>query len=299
MNSKIVIGIGIVIVIVIIGVNVNYNIFNDTQDSTNTFTMTPFLIKVEGEGQPIFVRGASTIFDVYVYSLEKVIEKSTPDFPIYSESYLYFNPENSDLYEQLSVKDEFTKTVVIAPIFTKTAYGSQGFYDYYTNHCDESCIDSIPIRNELPMAYTSSVGAIKVLTMLGYPIITDIEIEKDPNILKKFDKVIILHNEYVTQNEFDAITNHPKVLFLYPNALYAKIQYDPQKNTISLVRGHGYPHAEIKNGFGWKFDNSALEYDFGCKDWKFYEIENGAMLNCFPESLIIKDKELLMAIKDF
>jgi len=286
-------------VIVIIGVSVNYTVFNNTQDSTNTFTITPFLIKAEGEGQPIFVSGASTIFNVFVYSLEKVPEKSTPDFPVYSEQYLYFNPENSDLYEQLRVNEELQKTVVVAPIFTKTAYGNEGFYDYYTNRCDESCIDSIPIRNELPLAYTSSVGAIKVLNMLGYPIITDIEIEKSPNILKKFDKVIILHNEYVTQNEFDAITNHPKVLFLYPNALYAKINYDPQKNTISLVRGHGYPNSEIKNGFDWTLDNSPMEYDFGCQDWKFYEIENGAMLNCYPESLIIKDKEFLMVIKEF
>ena len=285
--------------IVIIGVSVNYTIFNNTQNSTDTFTITPFLIKAEGEGQPIFVSGASTIFDVFVYSLEKVPEKSTSDFPVYSEQYLYFNPENSDLYEQLRVNEELQKTVVVAPIFTKTAYGNEGFYDYYTNRCDESCIDSIPIRNELPMAYTSSVSAIKVLNMLGYPILTDIEIEKSPNILKKFDKVIILHNEYVTQNEFDAITNHPKVLFLYPNALYAKINYDPQKNTISLVRGHGYPNSEIKNGFDWTFDNSPMEYDFGCQDWKFYEIENGAMLSCYPESLIIKDKELLMEIKEF
>ena len=61
---------------VIIGVSITFNIFNNTQDSTNTCTITPFLIKVEGEGQPIFVRGASTIFDVYVYSLEKEPEKS-------------------------------------------------------------------------------------------------------------------------------------------------------------------------------------------------------------------------------
>jgi len=286
-------------VIVIIGVIINYNIFDDTKDSTNSFNITPFLIKVRGEGQPIFSGGISTIFDVYVYSLEKNMEESTPDSPVYSEAYLHYNPENSNLYEQLSVNDELQKTVVVAPIFTKTAYGSEGFYDYYTNQCDESCIDSIPIRYELPMAYTSSVNAIKVLTMLGYLIITDIEIEKDPNILKKFDNVIILHNEYVTQNEFDAITNHPNVLYLYPNALYAKIKYDPQKNTITLIRGHGYPDSDIKNGFDWKFDNTPLEYDFGCQDWKFYETDNGAMLNCFPEMLIVHDKEFLMAIKEF
>jgi len=129
--------------------------------------------------------------------------------------------------------------------------------------------------------------------------ITDIEIEKDSNILKNFDKVILLHNEYVTQKEFEAITNHPKVLYLYPNSLYAKIEYNHQNNTITLIRGHGYPNSNIKNGFDWKFDNSQFEYDINCQEWKFYEIENGMMLNCYPESRIVKDKDLLMAIKEF
>ena len=294
MNFKIIAGIMVAIIII----SVVY-IFNQPQDSTNTFNVTPFLIKTQGEGEPIFVRGASTIFDVYVYSKEKNIEKSTPDNPIYLEQYLYTNPDNSALYEQLGWNSGLQKTVVVVPIFTKTAYGYSGFYDYYTNQCDTRCINSIPIQYELPMGYTSSTNAIKVLSALDYPMITDIEIEKDPNILKKFDKVILLHNEYVTQKEFEAITNHPKVLYLYPNSLYAKIEYNYQNNTITLIRGHGYPNSDIKNGFDWKFDNSQLEYDFNCQEWKFYEIENGAMLNCYPESRIIKDKDLLMAIKEF
>jgi hypothetical protein len=188
---------------------------------------------------------------------------------------------------------------VVVPIFTKTAYVDGGFYDFYSGKCDERCINSVPIQYELPMAYTSSASTIKVLSLLGYPMITDIEIEKEPNILKKFDKVILLHNEYVTQKEFEAITNHPKVLYLYPNALYAKIEYDQQNYTIALIRGHGYPNLDIRNGFDWKFDNSQFEYDINCQEWKFYEIENGAMLNCYPESRIVKDKDLLMAIKEF
>ena len=295
MNLRIIFG--IIAGIVVISISITY-IFNQPQESTNTSNVTPFLIKTQGDGEPIFVRGASTIFNVYVYSLEKNLEKSTPDNPIYSEQYLYPNPDNSVLYEQLGANNE-QKTVVVVPIFTKTAYGHPGFYDYYTNQCDKRCINSIPIQQELPMAYTSSVSAIKVLSMLGYPFITDIEIEKNPNILKKFDKVIMLHSEYVTQKEFEAITTHPKVLYLYPNALYAKIEYDHQNNTITLIRGHGYPNSDIRNGFDWKFDNSQLEYEMNCQDWKFSKIENGVMLNCYPESLIVKDKDLLMAIKEF
>jgi len=98
-NLKIIFGIVVGIVIIIISTY----IFNQPQDSTNTFNVTPFLIKTQGEGEPIFVRGASTIFDVYVYSGEKNIEKSTLDNPIYFEQYLYLNPDNSVLYEQLQV----------------------------------------------------------------------------------------------------------------------------------------------------------------------------------------------------
>ena len=68
------------VIIVIIGVIVNFNSFNITQDSTNTFNITPFLIKTEGEGQPILVRDSSTVFNVYVYSLEKNLEKSEKTF---------------------------------------------------------------------------------------------------------------------------------------------------------------------------------------------------------------------------
>ncbi|SMH72213.1 hypothetical protein [Candidatus Nitrosotalea okcheonensis] len=33
-----------------------------------------------------------------------------------------------------------------------------------------------------------------------------------------------MHNEYVTKKEFDAITSHPDVIFLYPDALYAQVR---------------------------------------------------------------------------
>ena len=66
-------------------------------------------------------------------------------------------------------------------------------------------------------------------------------IDKNPDMLKKYDKVIMLHNEYVTRNMFDAITNHPNVIYLYPNALYAEIEVDYENNLMTLIRGHGYP----------------------------------------------------------
>jgi hypothetical protein len=117
--------------------------------------------------------------------------------------------------------------------------------------------------------------------------------------LEKYDEVILLHNEYVTQREFDAITKHPQVLYLYPNALYAKVSINYWNDTVTLVRGHGYPNSTIGNGFGWKFDNSKLEYDRGCENWNFHKIYNGIMLNCYPEGRLDFDIGLLQAIKDF
>ena len=57
----------------------------------------------------------------------------------------------------------------------------------------------------------------------------------------------MLHNEYVTRTMFDAITSHPNVVYLSPNALYAEIEVDYDNDTITLIRGHNYPQPEIKN----------------------------------------------------
>ncbi|MGI0021509.1 MAG: hypothetical protein ACRD9Q_01490, partial [Nitrososphaeraceae archaeon] len=90
-------------------------------------------------------------------------------------------------------------------------------------------------------------------------------------------------------------TSHPQVIYMYPNALYAEITYN---GTISLVRGHNYPILDISNGFDWINDNSKMEYDTDCKNWQFYEVDNGYMLNCYPENVIKRKPEILMAMND-
>ncbi|WP_100183164.1 hypothetical protein [Candidatus Nitrosotenuis aquarius] len=186
------------------------------------------------------------------------------------------------------------KTVVIYPTFTDSAYSEPGFYTYYRGECNEKCL-TIKIQNNfLPQA---NPNAVQVLKLLGYSFVTDIDVDKNPSILSKYNKVIILHNEYVTKKEFDAITSHPNVIYLYPNALYAEVKPDYAKNTITLVRGHSYPEKRISNGFDWKFDNSNLEYDTDCKNMQFYKINNGWMLNCYPENIIHKSMKFLEIIK--
>lgn len=189
-------------------------------------------------------------------------------------------------------------SVVILPIFTASAYYEPGFYTYHRGECDSKCLTT-KIKYGLPYGYSGSSNTIKVLKLLNYKQITDIDVDKNPQILSKYKKVIVLHNEYVTQNEFDAITKHPHVLYLHPNALYAKISVNYQNDTITLVRGHNYPSKEILNGFDWKFDNSKQEYDKTCVNWKFAEIKNGKMLSCYPQNIIYTDYKLLKSIKDY
>ncbi len=185
-------------------------------------------------------------------------------------------------------------TVVIYPTFTDSAYSEPGFYTYYRGECDEKCL-TIKIQNNfVPQA---NPNAVQILKLLGYSFVTDVDVDKNPTILGKYKKVIVLHNEYVTKKEFEAITSHPNVVYLYPNALYAEVKTDYAKNIITLIRGHNYPTKEIRNGFDWKLDNSQSEYDTDCKKMQFYKIINGWMLNCYPENIIHKSMRFLETIK--
>ena len=182
------------------------------------------------------------------------------------------------------------------------AYTNHGFYDYYAGVCDEECltVNGISVYQTAKFDYRSSAMANQVFQYLGYERISDADVDRDPSILSKFDKVILLHNEYVTKKMFDAITFHPKVIYLYPNALYAEIYAEDETSSITLIRGHGYPEKDISNGFNWEFENTRpYEFDNKCENWEFYEINNGIMLNCYPEQIIFEDIELLKAIRDF
>jgi len=255
------------------------------------------VVITSNEEDKIYLVDLSDLFHVFVYENDSMI---TPDGQkSYRRAFFELIPQNSEIYHNIGLINQSQNTVVVFPIFTITAYGEPGFYNYFNGKCDTSCLTDIPIRYDLPQKYQTSDAATKIFKLLGYQFITDIEIDKNPDVLKQYDKVILLHNEYVTQKEFDAIIHHPKVIYLYPNSLYAKIEANYDLNTITLIRGHNYPQQEIKNGFNWRFDNTNFEYDSSCKNWEFDELDNGIMLNCYPEMQIYKDKNLLKIIKDY
>jgi len=187
--------------------------------------------------------------------------------------------------------------VVVRPIFTQSAYNSGGFYDFFEGECDNSCL-TVPVDQDWDnRKYTSSKNALRVFDILEWKIIDDLDLQQDPAQLENYERVILLHNEYVTKEMFDGIMNHPKVIYLYPNALYAEVSYNSDSHTITLIRGHGYPESSISNGFDWKFDNThPYEYDANCGNKQFYRIGNGFMLDCYPEKIITTDRELIKQI---
>ena len=239
----------------------------------------------------------SSFFEIYGTHGDCIIQNGTP---AWQSLVLGLHPDKGAMYNEVSVWDDDYKTAVVYPMFTAFAYADQGFYDYYGGQCD-SCTTT-KFSQPSPI-YTSSGIGHQALTLLGYYSLTDIEIDQNPEVLEQFDKVIMLHNEYVTQAMFDAITNHPNVIYLYPNALYAEIEVDYTDETITLIRGHNYPEPEIKNGFDWEFDNThPYEYDNNCSNMEFYKTEDGWMTTCYPENVFLQDNELLFsllkAIKD-
>jgi hypothetical protein len=204
----------------------------------------------------------------------------------------------AETYNQIGVFDQEEKPLVIIPTFTASAYAPFGFYNYYNEQCGEQCLTT-KIISEDKLNYNSSANAVRILNLLGYDSISDLELHKNPSILNNYDKIILLHNEYVSKKMFDAITSHNNIIFLYPNALYAEIEVDISKNEIKLIRGHDYPPG-IKNGFNYEIEERfhKYEYDNTCLDWEFIEFKNGYALNCYPEHAIFQDELLLKALKE-
>ncbi|MDI1495364.1 MAG: putative exported protein [Cenarchaeum symbiont of Oopsacas minuta] len=230
----------------------------------------------------------NVIFKLYVNSSEKISDNT------YSKIIVKPRDDIDTIYSYLKNTDN--STIVVYPSFTRTAYEPSGIAHYYQTQCT-SCITSRIIYDDVG-AYGVGHTAYQVLKILGYEFITDVDIDKNPKILSKYDKVILLHNEYATQNMFDAITSHSNVVYLYPGALSIKTTADYVAEQLLLLRGYGYPDASVGNGFDWEFDNVNLTDDNTCQNWEFYKINNGHMLNCYPESIIHLNPLLLLSLKE-
>ena len=295
MNLKIII-IPVTVLIIAIGI---FSVFSS--DEKLAISEDVVVIQSE-EPRKLIQTNVPSLFKVMAYENDFEIINGEK---IWRDVLYELDDSNMMIYDELKNNK---KSVVVFPIFTAAAYSEPGFYTFYRGDCDQEfhgvlfrdddCL-TVKLEEEYRPLFTSSANGVQVLNLLDYEIITDITIHQNPEILLQYEKIILLHNEYVTSTQFDAILSHPNVIYLYPNALYAEIDFDEDLWEISLVRGHNYHDPLIRNGFDWKFDNSLEEYDVTCEDMKFSKIDNGWMLNCYPENVLHKSKELLKQIRDF
>jgi len=236
------------------------------------------------------------LFSIIAFNSDLISE--TEDKVYFKKLHIQPKEENRNLYDEIGSKSSSQSTIVIEPIFSMVAYSPGGFYDYFNGLCGTECL-TVKLNPNYGFDYNSSYHGLQVLKILDYDFITDADLDLNPEIIDDYDRVFLLHNEYVTKNIFDAISKHPKVIFLYPNALYAEISVKYDEKSITLIRGHSYPQKNITNGFDWEFDNThPYEFDNQCLNWEFYEIRNGFMLNCYPEDLIFSNKTFLEKIRD-
>lgn len=196
--------------------------------------------------------------------------------------------------------DEYSpkyKTLVIIPMITANAYKPGGFYDFYSNQCDERCL-TIQLSQSQKLGEAGSESTWRTLERVGYTgmndFIVDYFLRTNPKFLDSYHTVIVLHNEYVTQRLFDALEAHPNVVYLAPNANYGLVDID--KFQVTLLAGHSYKGKW--NAFGWKYDNTDLEYNKACKDFGFKRISNGYQLDCNPEITIHNNFLLLKQLRE-
>ncbi len=143
--------------------------------------------------------------------------------------------------------------------------------------------------------------------------LTDVDVDQGKIFFEDdrnaFDILILLHNEYVTQTEYDNlkrfVTNGGTILFTEGNVLYAEVEYNSTSNTISLVKGHDWEFdgKSAKNNVGerWPDENTEwmgsifLDYSsskplyYGFNPFKYTHSEEQQLTN--PNATVLIDYE--------
>jgi N,N-dimethylformamidase beta subunit-like protein len=152
---------------------------------------------------------------------------------------------------------------LVRPTFTAAAY-HRAFYKFYfvyasipharKNITSELNLLSTPVTNLL--SRSSSASSILYLTThmrAALPtsdthVLTDEDVDAGSIFLvngsNKYDILILGHQEYVTQQEYDNlkrfVANGGTMILLDGNIFYAQVKYDRNTHTITLVKGHGW-----------------------------------------------------------
>jgi hypothetical protein len=194
--------------------------------------------------------------------------------PINGSTPLRVAPENDNA--NLSI--QFEKRVRIAlvePTFTAAAYNNS-FYVFYQKYShapananitsDLSLLSSRVIKYPTITPTTKVHSAFAMLALLknlklispdsNITVLTDADVDNGSIFVNDadngsvstnsniYDIVILGHQEYVTQQEYDYlknfVSNGGTVILLDANVFYAQVKFDRTSDSITLVKGHGW-----------------------------------------------------------
>lgn len=174
--------------------------------------------------------------------------------------------------------------ILIKPTFTISAYQPNSWYDNKT----KSVITyyNEPFTNR--MEYGGAYNAFESLKD-RVDTVNDRYVSEHPEILNRYNTVILLHNEYMTRQEYNAIMNHTNVFYVFPNAGYRFVTYDINTNQITLLNYTGNKYASSV----WTSYESnptsqpkqVSEFNQCILPFSYTKVNypNGIGYNCYPE----------------
>jgi hypothetical protein len=162
----------------------------------------------------------------------------------------------------------------VRPLFTDVAY-SDAFYNFYKKYSQVTVGEQVTQDLDLLTPHVDNGGikraTVKFLDHLrtldnnntNVTVLTDLDLDTyDGNILlkgnggEKYDAVLLGHQEYVTQKEYEVLKEYVAgggtLVILDANVFYAEVKYDKDANTIQLVKGHS-----------WEFDGTSARKSIG------------------------------------
>jgi hypothetical protein len=153
---------------------------------------------------------------------------------------------------------------LIKPTFTAAAYNS-AFYKFYFLFLHVSSRTNITtnlnlLSSKIPKQLTSLSSASTLsflprhlktlLPQSNIDLLTDADVDSGSIFVKnvitnnRYDILIVGHQEYVTQREYDNlkqfVANGGTLIVLDGNAFYAQVKYNRNTDAITLVKGHGW-----------------------------------------------------------
>ncbi len=198
--------------------------------------------------------------------IDQLREGNQSSFGIRNDTSYVFSPDKSEI----STPNNNTHTrdfgigmdiAVVSPSFTAAAYNNHNFYSFYRKYGNVSYATNVTSDLGMLNASVSSSAGRSAFAMLdllrnlkwatpqsNVTVITDADVDSGGIFLNNgdngYDVVILGHQEYVTQKEYDNfkrfVSNGGTMIILDGNVFYAEVDYDNSTETIRLVKGHGW-----------------------------------------------------------